>query len=266
MSIGSLISAGLSFIGGRRAAKSQQRANEINDLRQREFATQGIQWRVKDANKAGIHPLYALSANTPTYSPSTVGTGDGGISAAGQDLGRAVSSMYGGTARENREFVRAHQRLQLRKMGLENELLASKIATIRQPGTAPQTAHVGGSLIDGQPQSGLVDTRPMRRESAHKRHPSTEAGTVTDTGLLRTQTGWAPVMSHDAKDRLEEDWPGNLGWQIRNRLVQMFGYNYHPALPKGRTFYYNPYMAEYQEYTPRTMRSGRKRPWSYMRK
>lgn len=36
---------------------------------QREFAEQGIQKRVEDAKKAGIHPLYAMGANTPSVSP-----------------------------------------------------------------------------------------------------------------------------------------------------------------------------------------------------
>lgn len=36
---------------------------------QREFAEQGIQKRVEDAKKAGIHPLYAIGAQTPSVSP-----------------------------------------------------------------------------------------------------------------------------------------------------------------------------------------------------
>lgn len=36
---------------------------------QKEYAQNGIQWRVADAKKAGLHPLYALGANTPTYTP-----------------------------------------------------------------------------------------------------------------------------------------------------------------------------------------------------
>lgn len=266
--LGNLISAAASFIGGKRAAKSQQRANEINDLRQREFAQQGIQWRVKDAERAGIHPLYALGANTPTYSPAQTGTGDGGIAGAGQDLGRAVSSMYGTKNAEDRAFMRAHRNLTLKGMELNNALIASKIATVRQPGTPPMAASGASNrmLIDGQPGSGQIDERAMRREGPHPTVKSTEAGAVTDTGLARTQTGYAPIMSHDFVDRAEEDPSATLGWIIRNKLVQMFGHNYHPALPKGKEWYYNSAMGEYQNFRPKDMRSGRGRPWHYMRK
>lgn len=34
-----------------------------------DFAQKGIGWRVSDAKKSGIHPLYALGANIPTYTP-----------------------------------------------------------------------------------------------------------------------------------------------------------------------------------------------------
>lgn len=36
---------------------------------QREFAESGIQKRIQDAKSAGIHPLYAIGANTPSVSP-----------------------------------------------------------------------------------------------------------------------------------------------------------------------------------------------------
>lgn len=37
--------------------------------RQKEFAQNAIQWRVADAKKAGLHPLYALSGGGASYSP-----------------------------------------------------------------------------------------------------------------------------------------------------------------------------------------------------
>ena len=153
-------------------------------------------------------------------------------------------------------------------MGLQNELLASQIARVRQPGSGPGVPEVSPTnrmLIDGQPVAGGIDERPMRRETSHPQHRQMEAGANTDVGYLRTKTGYAPVMSKAAKERLEEDIPGWLGWQIRNRLVQMFGHNYQPPPVKGE-WYFNPAMGEYQDYSQRNMRSGRYRPWSYMRR
>lgn len=38
---------------------------------EKEFAKNGIQWRVQDANQAGISPVAALGASTPSFSPIT---------------------------------------------------------------------------------------------------------------------------------------------------------------------------------------------------
>lgn len=55
---------------------------EANIQQQREFAQKGIRWRVSDAKKAGIHPLFALGANTASFSP-----------VAGPDYGGAVGDV-----------------------------------------------------------------------------------------------------------------------------------------------------------------------------
>lgn len=53
-----------------------------------ELATRGIQHRVADAKAAGIHPLYALGAQTPQINPA-VQTFES-LGDLGQDLGRAA--------------------------------------------------------------------------------------------------------------------------------------------------------------------------------
>jgi len=66
---------------------------------QREFAKKGIRWRVKDAQKAGIHPLAALGANVSM--PAAIGVNTdagrrpnlaGSLAAAGQDITRALAA------------------------------------------------------------------------------------------------------------------------------------------------------------------------------
>lgn len=84
-------SVGGALLGDDRARKI---ANRQMDL-QREFAQMGIRWRVADAKAAGIHPLFALGASTPGYSPiSTVG-GSGIpelLQSMGQDLMRSQTA------------------------------------------------------------------------------------------------------------------------------------------------------------------------------
>lgn len=89
---GSLISAGSSVLGGLFGSKSAKRQNRRNEALQREFAQHGIQWKVEDAKRAGIHPVAALGAQGASYSPSTVvdPMGDA-LAQAGQSIGSGVS-------------------------------------------------------------------------------------------------------------------------------------------------------------------------------
>lgn len=83
---------------------------------QREFAQMGVQWRVADAKAAGLHPLYALGGNIPTFSPTSgVGiqapaTGGEGrramgraLADAGQTIGRAVAAQETADQRMTRQ-------------------------------------------------------------------------------------------------------------------------------------------------------------------
>lgn len=51
-------------------AAATRSANRDNRLMQEKFASEGIQRRVADAKAAGVHPLFALGASTPSFSPS----------------------------------------------------------------------------------------------------------------------------------------------------------------------------------------------------
>lgn len=89
---GSLISGGFGLAGGAINASASKSAAREQARLQREFAQNGIQWRVADAKKAGIHPLYALGANTATYTPvsqDSSGLGNA-VADAGAYLGKAV--------------------------------------------------------------------------------------------------------------------------------------------------------------------------------
>lgn len=127
----------------------QQQANElamrdkeIDRELQEKFARTGVRWRTEDALAAGIHPLYALGANTASYAPSSVSFGAGRVepvstggsghmaSAMGQNLGRAIAATRTESERD-RAYTQTAQTLSLEKAGLENELLKSQIAQLR---------------------------------------------------------------------------------------------------------------------------------------
>ncbi|QXP44203.1 MAG: DNA pilot protein [Arizlama microvirus] len=253
--LGNIISAGANIIG---SIFGKRNADKQADM-QKEFAQNGIQWRVQDAQAAGIHPLAALGAQTASYSPVSVGDVTSSLSAAGQDLGRAVDSTRSHADRD-RAFLKSAQDLQLQRMGLENQLLTEQIARTRAAGSPPARPETDESryLIAGQGSTfgrGLADRlvvdKPMERIAPAPGAPHAEPGAVSDIGYSRTRTGLAPVYSKDVKERLEDDSIGSLTWNLRNRLLPSVGANRSPpplsALPKGYdSWRWNVLQQEYQ--------------------
>lgn len=100
---GALIGAGANLLGGILGGKSRKREQQRQFNFQREMAQHGVQWRVEDAKRSGVHPVYALGASLPSAAPISVGGGDDyGIAAAGQDIGRAVAATETAEQREER--------------------------------------------------------------------------------------------------------------------------------------------------------------------
>lgn len=112
----------LASIGGKifDSQNARSQANKERD-RQHMYATSGIQMRVKDAQKAGIHPLYALGAST--YSPSTV-VGGTDYGSMGQDISRAVQAVTPADSRLEDAI--------LRNWNLRNQILEGQVAGARQ--------------------------------------------------------------------------------------------------------------------------------------
>ncbi|AJK28319.1 putative minor capsid protein [Eel River basin pequenovirus] len=235
-----------SFFGNRAAKRSEKHANTMFDRNaalQREFAQSGIQWKVADAKKAGIHPLVALGASTHSAAPVALGADHSGIAQSGQDISRAIQTAANAPSKRRQLYMEKVAALDLRNRELQNDLLASQIAKNTQAGQIPRTGIADGPmLVDGQPDAGglplpggRILTRPMRREASHSERKYQEAGAVTDLGYTRTKDGYAPVMSRNAKERLDDDLIGTLWWNMRNRILPMLGSNARPPpVPAGK--------------------------------
>lgn len=256
-----VLGAVTSLIGGNKAAKSQEKANAQNAALQREFAQNSIQWRVADARAAGIHPVFAMGASTSSASPSFQSVGDRGISAMGQDVSRALGSM---TGRNERNAIQA---LSLERAGLENALLKVQIRNAERQGVPRVGQAVSGDegLVPGQPDApgnqGPVSV-PLRRNFAQPGLKHVVRGVVPEVQFTKTRTGYAPVVSKNAKEGLEDMLLPELGWQIRNNIAPSFGANwtvppYDPG--KGREWRYHPVYQEYRSYS-------KKRPWDEYRR
>jgi len=170
-----LIGAGASllgtFFGNQQRAEGQNREIEL----QKEFAQNGLRWKIEDAERAGIHPLAALGATGASYSPVGLGANDtaAGFSAAGDSFSRAIDATRTSGERAT-AYDQTVQKLSLTRMGLENELLASQIAQVRQAGHNPPfpsgspapfdtgdltTVRVGG--MDVRPNPGFSDAETV---------------------------------------------------------------------------------------------------------
>lgn len=274
--LGALISAGSSLLGGLlgkssadKALDAQKENLEKQAQLQREFAQNGIQWKVEDAKKAGIHPIYALGGSTASYTPSAMSIGadnslGAGIAAAGQDIGRAMYATQDASGRSDM-FSKTVQGLQLQRMGLENQLLASQIAKVNAPGTPPPMPALNDRvLLPGQAQStvpqpdwmadfkDLLNYKPADIGPAVPGSPQLEPGVITSVRHAKTASGYEPVPSTQMKQAIEDDFISEVVWNLKNRLGPIFGVNQTPPAggvdpAKGEYWKYNPFLMEYQK-------------------
>lgn len=264
---GALISGASNLLGGLLGQSSSSWQFERQRNMQYDFAKNGIQWKVEDAKKAGIHPLAALGAQTISASPISVDGGNSfgaGVAAAGQDIGRAIQATRT-PGDKDAAYIKSMQDLALQRAGLENTLLASQIAKVNQPATGPGMP-ANTWLVDGQGQTAvstpslpsggpLVSDKPLERVISDPSAPYQEGGAINDVGFARTPTGYAVVPSNDMKQRIDDDLIGTLIWNWRNRVyptAQVKSRMTPPfPAPPGSKWFYSPLMQEYQlDYGP----------------
>lgn len=145
-----IIPAAASIIGGlfnKSSADDTRAATQAiadrNIALQKEFAQNGIQWRVEDAKKAGIHPIYALGGSGASFSPVSANfSADTSLGSAfaqaGQDLGRSIQATR---SAPDRAVALQANKLALEGQALDNDLkreeLASKIARVGSSQVGP---------------------------------------------------------------------------------------------------------------------------------
>lgn len=211
---------------------------------QKDFAQQGIRWKVADAKAAGLHPLAALGAQTSSFSP--VYAGDSGYSTqndysflgeTGQQIGRAIDAKSTEEERaRNRVYQEKANELQLENMQLQNDAIkqdmvrqlardAERAVNTQQRTPAMpifRTRADGATLMAGQgdaSSSALFKVEPPELIASHPQTPYAEAGTHAEVKFTRTSDGgYAPVRSQAMEEALEDDFLGSAAWNLRNRL------------------------------------------------
>ena len=242
--IGGAIGGALGLIGAGQSQASAERLNQLNYEHQKEFAQNGIRWKVADAKAAGLHPLAALGASTASYSPSAV-IGDSPDYSFLKDMGQGIDRAMDAKAtrqeraeREQKENALFNEELKGKQ--LQNQETQTRIEQMKwdmamdaarnaersvrtqqqvppMPSLAPD-----GSLMPGQENAtspGGIESKPAEIVVNEPGRRGQERGSITELGFSRTNDGgYVPVMSNDAKQRYEEDIFGEIGWNLRNRL------------------------------------------------
>lgn len=194
----------LNFLSQKEANKINKQAAEMSNYYQMLAAQNGIQWKVQDAIKAGVHPLVGLGAQTTSFSPTTVGA-EGtkfDFSGVGQDLSRAFQAAQSGEVRKENDEAKM-RKLQIEKGSLENDVLRNEVASGQI-----RNSRQGGQL--GPPMPRIV---PLPRP-----------------GPDRTINQQIPVSEDDIKQK-GEDYP-------QTKIVRPWGYPLHanPWFSDGQQF------------------------------
>lgn len=207
----------LSLAGGFLGDKNQSSINTANADLQREFAQNGIRWKVEDARAAGIHPLYALGAQTINPSPSYVGGGNlaHNLSQMGQDVSRSIHQTR--TAPDRQQAILND--LTIEKAQLENDVLRqqlnnSKLSLLRQVGPPiPGLNMIDGNGVLVNPSEVTVPDVSNRGIAAGRgRDPANVEMRVYDGGTML-------VPGQEYAEALEGMWPfGAIENLARNTL------------------------------------------------
>lgn len=192
---------------------------QLND--QIMFANNGIQWRVADAQKAGVHPVWALSGGGAAYSSPGISVGSRGGSSfnatMGQDVSRAAASTMTPEQRllGEIELATAKNRLAMSEIELNNQRRGNSA----QVGPGMPSSSIPGDMFAGDWSS----TTPAQRVSHDLEDPSTTASAPspmfekftfggTDGGR---ETVWLPSGGKgtptEALESLSESWPMMYG-------------------------------------------------------
>lgn len=220
--VGDIIKGVSSFFGTKDTNENNARIAQQNVDLQKQFAQNGIQWKVADAQAAGIHPLYALGASTSSFSPVSVGyqspiSGLGSAAAdalqhAGTDISRSVdatrTSPQRAEARIGTAMAVAGGKLDLEEKALRLDTLRLQNQRLRQQLNPPMPVSGDTSRLEFPGAGGntsLVDPNPQKVTTASAERPWQTGGVSADISWSRTPTGgWAPAPSKDVKEQIED--------------------------------------------------------------
>lgn len=228
MSLFSALGNAVGSLIDRNSSRGDDDNFDRNAQLQKEFAQHGIRWKVADAQAAGIHPLYALGANTTSFSPIQISDNRQPLSSSLSDIGQDISRAYEATRTKPERINARMQALQLERAQLDNDFLRAQIAKLNNSQVGPPMP--SGQSIEEQFTPNVtprVEVSPLPLNASDRNSPMKEAGFVSDYTYARTPTGLAVVPSKDVKDRIEDNLIPELMWSLRNNLMPNFDQSRH---------------------------------------
>lgn len=240
--IGGAIGAVGSLIGGGISANTSNNLAGLNYNAQKEFAQNGIRWRVEDAKRAGIHPLYALGASTASYSPVSGYGGDYGISDALSNLGQGIDrARMAKQTREERQADQARQEMQdvfslarfqqeQRYQDAQIRLIDSEIARNK---VASDVARASIGMPPSMPGSptllpGQGDALPSGTKVAPYWDESIpQVGFAHDPSGKKVAILPSDPMAQRTEDKLVVEWLPWFGAALDNLGAKLFGKEVH---------------------------------------
>lgn len=223
--IGNMI--GLATEPGRVSAANQQQWDMANQNynNQKEFAQHAISYRVQDAQRAGIHPLYAMGASVPSFSPSSmVGATDRSgdyLRGMGQSIDRAIAAHQSGKEREQSAQEKMMDALALERAGLQNDVLRAQLASINAR-LAPGQVGVSlpNSASPSTAQTGQAEIKPNEITSSQGEMPSAAAGPVAPSNQWRVAPDGIFYPTPEKNLQIDDmGSPGWIPWMYRNHIL-----------------------------------------------
>lgn len=228
---GAAIGAIGSLIGGHQSAKAAEHQAALQYEHQKEFAQNGIRWKVADAKSAGIHPLAALGAQTFSYNPVMTQTDDRGISEALGRMGQGVERAYQAKQMQvDRELDQKLKNAQIENVQAQTDAVKAQAEASRQavartalpPPMPVANKKKPGEAIPTPPDLRLSE--PIRMEGFYMDHHGRKKGLIPSDELKqRTEdvfgVEWGPfiyTLLRDAYGRLSGNevaghyWHGGL--------------------------------------------------------
>lgn len=195
-----------------------------------------IQWRVKDAKDAGIHPLYALGA--PAFNPTSISIpGDdrqgvdwgGSLAKMSQGIGRAIDAMRTKEQREISELDLAAASQAAAGRQLDLEMKRTQLGIMQeqlrrfQGGQLPPPLPNSATNENGGPKTAATNQSTIKENeitSSQGDIPHSAAGPVAPSNQWRAAPDGRLYPTPEKNLQMDDmGSPGWLPWMYRNHVL-----------------------------------------------